>query len=53
VPAYDRRLAEYNQRYGLPGDWSERVLTRLAGPESLSGRHRLREYLHRLGLPSR
>ncbi|MGU3502136.1 NADPH-dependent oxidoreductase [Mycobacterium sp. C31M] len=53
VPVYDQRLAAYNRRYGLSGDWSARVIARLAGPESLTGRHRLREYLHRLGLPSR
>lgn len=53
VPAYDERLAVYNNRYGLSGGWSERVLSRLAGPHSLSGRHRLREQLERLGLPSR
>jgi nitroreductase len=52
IPGYDARLAEYNARYGLPGNWSERVLARLAGPQSLSGRHRLREHLTRLGLPS-
>lgn len=53
VPSYDQRLADYNRRYGLPGNWTERVLVRLAGPQSLSGRHRLREQLERLGLPSR
>ncbi|MDO3635939.1 NADPH-dependent oxidoreductase [Mycolicibacterium arseniciresistens] len=52
VPGYDSTLAAYNLRYGLPGDWSGRVLSRLAGPQSLSGRHRLRGYLERLGLPS-
>jgi nitroreductase len=52
VPGYDERLAHYNTRYGLPGNWSERVLGRLAGPHSLSGRHQLREQLTRLGLPS-
>ncbi|EIV92386.1 NADPH-dependent oxidoreductase [Frankia sp. QA3] len=53
IPAYDERLGEYNARYGLPGSWSERVLARLAGPQSLAGRHRLREALENLGLPSR
>jgi nitroreductase len=53
IPAYDDRLTAYNARYGLPGNWSERVLARLAGPQSLSGRHRLRDQLVRLGLPSR
>jgi nitroreductase len=53
IPAYDERLAGYNARYGLPGNWSERVLVRLAGPHSLSGRHRMRAALEQLGLPSR
>ncbi|OBG84767.1 NADPH-dependent oxidoreductase [Mycobacterium sp. E802] len=53
VPGYDERIAVYNNRYGLSGTWSERVLSRLAGPHSLSGRHKLREQLERLGLPSR
>jgi nitroreductase len=53
IPTYDERLAAYNTRFGLPGNWSERVLARLAGPQSLSGRHRLRDQLVRLGLPSR
>lgn len=53
LPGYDERLAAYNTRYGLPGSWSDRVLDRLAGPESLRGRHVLREKLERLGLPSR
>ncbi|KLL09853.1 NADPH-dependent oxidoreductase [Protofrankia coriariae] len=53
IPVYDRRLGEYNARYGLPGAWSDRVLERLAGPRSLSGRDRLRAALERLGLPSR
>ena len=54
IPGYDARLAAYNQRFGLPdGGWSGRVLKRLAGPESMAGRHRLREVLDGLGLPSR
>ncbi len=53
LPAYDERLAAYNGRFGLQGAWSDRVLRRLAGPASMSGRHRLREALLRLGLPSR
>jgi nitroreductase len=53
IEVYDERLAAYNSRLGLAGDWTTRVLTRLRGPESMAGRHRLRETLHRLGLPSR
>jgi nitroreductase len=53
IAAYDERLAAYNSRFGLPGDWSGRVLARLRGPESMAGRHRLRQTLEALGLPSR
>ncbi|WP_249412273.1 NtaA/DmoA family FMN-dependent monooxygenase [Micromonospora endophytica] len=50
---YDERLGAYQSRYGLSGTWTERVLARLSGPESMAGRHRLREALEGLGLPSR
>jgi nitroreductase len=53
ITVYDERLSAYNARFGLTGDWTTRVLARLRGPESMSGRHRLRDILHRLGLPSR
>jgi hypothetical protein len=53
IAAYDERLAAYNTRFGLTGDRSGRVLERLRGPESMAGRHRLRQVLERLGLPSR
>jgi nitroreductase len=54
IAAYDDRLAAYNQRYGLPdGGWTGRVLERLAGPDSMAGRHVLRQKLDGLGLPSR
>lgn len=53
VAEYDGRIAAYNARYGLPDDWTTRVLARLAGPQSLSGRHILRDHLERRGLPSR
>ncbi len=52
IDAYDARLGDYNARYGLPGTWSGRVLDRLAGPDSMAGRHVLRATLERLGLPS-
>lgn len=51
--AYDERLRAYNARHGLPGNWTERVRARLAGPASMAGRHTLRTTLERLGLPSR
>ncbi|MEU4158910.1 NADPH-dependent oxidoreductase [Actinoplanes sp. NPDC026670] len=53
IELYDERLTTYNSTYGLPGAWSDRVLARLRGPESLAGRHVLRAVLERLGLPSR
>jgi nitroreductase len=53
IPVYDERLSAYNTRFGLSGNWSDRVLQRLSGPESMAGRHRLREILEHLGLPSR
>jgi len=53
IDVYDQRLAAYNQRFGLVGNWSDRVVARLRGPSSMAGRHRLREVLLRLGLPSR
>ncbi|GAA2148058.1 nitroreductase family protein [Glycomyces algeriensis] len=53
LPVYDERLAAYNARFGLHGNWSDRVLARLKGPESMAGRHLLRDTLRRQGLPSR
>ncbi|WP_018505642.1 nitroreductase family protein [Parafrankia discariae] len=53
IETYDQRLSTYNTRFGLDGAWSDRALARLAGPESMAGRHRLREILENLGLPSR
>jgi hypothetical protein len=53
IATYDERLSAYNARFGLAGNWTDRVLARLRGPESMAGRHQLREALERLGLPSR
>jgi hypothetical protein len=39
------------QRMRAQGDWVEHSSRRIAGPESLSGRHTLRESLERLGFP--
>lgn len=49
----DGSLAACNSRFGLAGDWTGRVLFRLKGPESMSGRHPLLDALKRLGPPSR
>jgi nitroreductase len=53
IAAYDERLSAYNNRFGLSGNWTGRVLERLRGPESMAGRHKLRDTLRRLGFPSR
>jgi nitroreductase len=53
ISVYDERLAAYNTRFGLPGNWTDRILARLKGPESMAGRHLLLDTLKRLGLPSR
>lgn len=53
ITRYDERLAAYNHAHGLAGAWTHRVLARLAGPQSLVGRDRLREIFEHLGLPSR
>ncbi|WP_412747210.1 nitroreductase family protein [Krasilnikovia sp. MM14-A1004] len=53
VATYDERVSTHNTAFGLPGAWSDRVLERLKGPESMAGRHQLRSALERRGLPSR
>lgn len=53
LPTYDARLNAYNESVGMTGAWTDRVVRRLAGPQSLAGRHTLRETLARLGFPSR
>jgi nitroreductase len=52
IQAYDARLSAYNGRHGRSGAWVDRVLDRLAGPQSMAGRHTLRAALARRGLPS-
>lgn len=53
LDVYDARLAAYHQRHGLGGTWTSRVLARLAGPQSMAGRDRIRQALETLGLPSK
>jgi nitroreductase len=53
IPLYDERLSTYNAQYGMGGNWSTRILTRLASAAGLHGREHLRGQLERLGLPSR
>lgn len=53
LAAYDDHLDAYFRRHGLTGTWTDKVLTRLAGPSSMAGRHEMRAILEDLGLPSR
>ena len=53
IEAYDERAAAYNASYGLTGAWRERVLARLAGPQSMVGRQAMRSWLEQRGLLSR
>ncbi|MGB9737702.1 MAG: NADPH-dependent oxidoreductase [Chloroflexus sp.] len=53
-PAVERYNATMNafytaQQMNVEGDWADHSSRRVAGPQSLSGRHVLREVLHRLG----
>jgi hypothetical protein len=52
IAVYDGRLSAYNGRYGRSGAWANRVLARLAGPQSMADRHTLRAALARRGPPS-
>lgn len=50
IAAYDRTLREFQREQGMTQqDWSVQVAGRLRGPESLDGRHVLRQVLHQLG----
>ncbi|MDX2214094.1 MAG: NADPH-dependent oxidoreductase [Oculatellaceae cyanobacterium bins.114] len=60
LAAQDEAIAQYNQvmhtfyaeqQMSVTGDWAEHSVKRVAGAESLSGRDRLREILHRSGFP--
>lgn len=53
IPYYDERLAAYHAYHGLTGAWTDRVLARLAGPQSMAGRHSMRASLEQRGIPSR
>lgn len=54
VDGYDTRIVAYQVKQGR-GDkpWSKTATTRVRGPESLTGRHRLREALENLGIEAR
>ncbi|MDX2270329.1 MAG: NADPH-dependent oxidoreductase [Cyanobacteriota bacterium] len=51
VDQYNQIMNDFytTQQMEIPGDWTEHSLKRVAGSESLSGRHRLREALSNLG----
>ncbi|WP_338662263.1 NADPH-dependent oxidoreductase [Pararoseomonas sp. SCSIO 73927] len=52
VAAYDRVLAGFSEANGMGrADWTGRMLKRVAGPESLSGRHTMAETLRAMGFP--
>lgn len=50
VGAYDVRLRAFQREQGMvERDWSEQATQRVRGPDSMSGRHVLRDVLHTLG----
>jgi nitroreductase len=53
LEAYNITMAAFYaaQQMRVRGDWVEHSAQRVSGPESLSGRHTLRERLARLGFP--
>ncbi|GBQ87086.1 nitroreductase [Gluconacetobacter johannae DSM 13595] len=54
IAAYDQSDAAFQREQGLaPRAWSDAMVRRVAGPESLSGRDRLRDALAALGFPLR
>ncbi|HNP71708.1 MAG TPA: NADPH-dependent oxidoreductase [Kouleothrix sp.] len=55
VADYNRVMAAFytEQRMNVDGDWAEHSARRVAGPQSLSGRHTLREALQALGFDLR
>jgi nitroreductase len=54
IPHYDAVLRAFQGEQGLPPlDWSHQALERVKGPETLRGRHRLREVLGAFGFPLR
>lgn len=52
VAGYDKVLADFSEANGMGrADWTGRMLKRVAGPESLSGRHTMTETLRAMGFP--
>lgn len=54
VAAYNPRIRAFQRRQRLPEqDWSTQAVNRTAGPQSMAGRHVLRDLLQVLGFPLR
>ena len=54
VAAYNPRLRAFQRRQRMPEqDWTIQAVTRTAGPQSMAGRHVLRDVLQGLGFPLR
>lgn len=52
VAGYDKVLADFSEANGMGRtDWTGRMLKRVTGPESLSGRHTMAETLRAMGFP--
>jgi len=50
LAAYDDRMSAFQTEQGMPDEqWTQRVINRVKGPASLTGRHRMREALANLG----
>jgi hypothetical protein len=51
VEGYNRAMAAFYQEQGMPvdTDWAQHSARRVAGPQTLSGRHALRAALKQLG----
>lgn len=50
MAAYDGRMSDFQIEQRMPDErWTQRVINRVKTPESLSGRHRMREALGNLG----
>jgi len=54
VAAYNPRIRAFQRRQRLPEqDWTTQAVNRTAGPQSMAGRHVLRDVLQALGFPAR
>ena len=52
--SYNPRIRSFQREQGMPEtDWTEQAARRTRGPESMAGRHVLREVLHDLGFELR